>query len=112
MASPEECLTFKQQLNDLTTHIEKRYTAVHEHIRELREDFSDHLEIQEDRHRENMASRAHNTKAIETLTDNTKGMVDAWKTIANLVKFVVVIATVLGSTAAIHTALQHFNLIT
>ena len=57
MSTSEHC-------NHLEVRIEKVHQDLHNHIRELRADFSDLIEVQESRHQDTIRCQEENTKAI------------------------------------------------
>lgn len=77
MPSEDECHKFNQQIEELKESNEKRDKHFHNHIRELRRDFSDNVAEQISRHNELTLAQQENTKAINDLVKSTQSLVDA-----------------------------------
>lgn len=99
MPSEHECDKIMERLSEQDQkfsqqeeHFDGKLSAVqrdmHNHIREVRIDLSDHIAEQAARHNELLDSQRQNTEAITALTRSTEGLIEAWNTANGVAKFI------------------------
>lgn len=103
MATDEECKVFEQKIEEIEHRNDNRYKDFHNHLRELRADFSDNVAEQMQRHNELTKAQEDNTQAIHDLTKSTQSLVDAitaGKVIGNFARWVIPIAVAISAFVA------------